>query len=229
MRATWAILVKDLRVEFRTRTAFTSILVFALVTLVVVSLTAGPSLVPSGSNNLGQSAIASSALLWVILLFAGMSGLARTFVYEEEVGTALALRLSAPPLAVFSGKLLFNLFLLLLLSLVVIPLYLLLIGLPIRLTGLFLLLWGTGVAGLAGTTTFLAALVARAHTKGALLSILAFPLLMPLLLALVRGTQITLLGSDIIEGIAYLKASLGYAGAMTTIGFLLFPVVWKEG
>ena len=53
-----------------------------------------------------------AALLWIILFFAATSGLARVFVKEEDAHTAKTLRLAARPLAVFAGKLLFNLILL---------------------------------------------------------------------------------------------------------------------
>jgi hypothetical protein len=52
-------------------------------------------------------------LLWLILLFAAAAGLPRGFVHEEETHTATALRLAARPSAVFAGKLLYNLTLLL--------------------------------------------------------------------------------------------------------------------
>ena len=48
-------------------------------------------------------------LLWIILLFSVAAGLPRTFVQEEETQTAMALRLSATPSALFCGKLLYNL------------------------------------------------------------------------------------------------------------------------
>ena len=65
-----------------------------------------------------------AALLWIILLFAALSGLARAFVREEEAGTANALRLAAPATAVYAGKWLFNTALVLVVECVSVPLFL---------------------------------------------------------------------------------------------------------
>ena len=61
------------------------------------------------------------ALLWVVLFFAAFSGLSHVFLHEEETGTVHALRLSASAGAVYTGKLLFNLLLLLGVSAVPFP------------------------------------------------------------------------------------------------------------
>ena len=97
-----AVIRKDIVSEFRTRYAFNAILMFALVTLTVVSFSLG-LLTPS------KEILAS--LFWVILFFAGMSGLAQAFIREEETGTAMVLKLSADGTIVFFGKMIFNLLL----------------------------------------------------------------------------------------------------------------------
>src|SRR5512137_2143660 len=108
--AAWAVCAKDLRAEFRTRYALSAIGLFAITTLTVISFALGPF-------GLGQDLLA--ALLWVVLFFAAMAGLSRAFVHEEESQTAPALRLAAPAGAVYLGKYLFNLVLLLLLEVLI--------------------------------------------------------------------------------------------------------------
>ena len=70
-----ALVKKDLVEEFRTRYAINALLMFALVSLVVVSFSVG-------ANALGSQLHA--ALLWVVIFFTSMSGLGRSFVKEEE-------------------------------------------------------------------------------------------------------------------------------------------------
>src|SRR5437660_4431187 len=104
LRQAMAVLEKDLRAELRNRAALNSILLFSITSLVVVGFAVGPS---------QMAPVLKAALLWVVLFFAAFSGLAHVFTHEEETNTATALRLSAPPGAVYAGKLAFNLLLLL--------------------------------------------------------------------------------------------------------------------
>ena len=76
---------------------------FAVTTLVVVSVSLGPLGVVAGP---AASAVLP-VLLWLILLFSAAAGLPRAFVQEEESHTATALRLAATPSALFCGKLLY--------------------------------------------------------------------------------------------------------------------------
>src|SRR5438046_8162739 len=95
-----AVLRKDLEIEFRTRYGVSAVVMFLLVTVAVILYsTPGEQLQPS----------ILSALLWIALFFGAMTGLSRSFVSEEERGTALLLRLYANGEGVFVGKLVYNL------------------------------------------------------------------------------------------------------------------------
>ncbi|NJK82371.1 MAG: heme ABC transporter permease CcmB, partial [Chloroflexaceae bacterium] len=120
LAATWAVLRKDIQSELRTRYAFNALLLFAASTAVAVSLGVGFI----GLQRDPQTIVIQSALLWIALLFAALNGLSRSFVQEEERRTTLALRLAAPPTAVYLGKLVFNLLLLLVLDTVTTLLFL---------------------------------------------------------------------------------------------------------
>src|SRR5262249_7174401 len=113
-----AMFVKDSRTEFRSLAAINAILLFALTTLMTVSLSLTTQGLPSGLR-----AHLLSALLWIILFFSAMSGLPRVFVKEEDARTVMALRLSAQPEVIFVGKLLFNVALLLAVTVLVVPLF----------------------------------------------------------------------------------------------------------
>ena len=107
-------------------------------------------------------------------------------------GEALSVRgrrLAARPLAVFTGKLLFNLILLLALECIVVPLYCILMGYQILgLTALVTVLLAGGVA-LAITTTTVAAIISRASGSGTLFAVLTVPLALPLLVLVIQGTR----------------------------------------
>ena len=128
-------------------------------------------------------------------MFAAFTGLARAFVQEEEARTAAALRLAAPPTAVYLGKLLFNLLLLLLLDALTAVLFVILLRVQIGNLGLFVALLLAGSLGLVAATTLIAAIIARASVKGALFAVLSFPLLAPLLVVAIKGTALALDGA----------------------------------
>lgn len=217
--AAWAVCAKDLRAEFRTRYALSAIGLFAITTLTVISFALGPF-------GLEQDLLA--ALLWVVLFFAAMAGLARVFVHEEESKTAPALRLAAPPGAVYLGKYLFNLVLLLLLQVLVVPLFIVMMGLQVGNFGLFALVLLLGNLGLAGATTIIAAMVSQASSRGALFTVLSFPLLLPLLISTIEGTRLALAQESAAGTWPSLQVLLAYAVAMVTVSLMLFPAIWGE-
>jgi heme exporter protein B len=222
-RASWAVFRKDLRAELRTRYALNAVALFAASTVVALSL--GVGFLTAGRN--ADLPLIHAALLWIAVLFAAFTGLARAFVQEEEARTAAALRLAAPPIAVYLGKLLFNLLLLLLLDVLVAALFVVLLHVEIRSIGLFAALLLAGSLGLVAATTLIAAIIARASAKGALFAVLSFPLLVPLLVVAIQGTALALVGEGWDRGIAPLQVLIAYTVALFVASLFLFGSVWE--
>jgi heme exporter protein B len=217
-----AVMAKDLRTEFRTRVALNALGLFALTVLAAVSYTVGPYRITADDRP-----FLLAVLLWIVIFFAALAGLDRSFVKEEESHTAPLLRLAASPTAVWLGKLAFNLILIYLLMVILVPLYCILMGFRVLLVGDFILILIVGGFALAVTTTIVAAIIARALTRGALFSVLSLPLLLPLLIFLIQGTAATADGSEATVANA-LRAVLSMGGIMTIVSAVLFPVVWSE-
>lgn len=214
-----AVARKDVISEFRTRFALNAVVMFALVTLTVVSMSIGVvTLVPE----------IAAALFWIILFFAAMSGLAQVFIKEEESGTAMILRLSGDGLVIFFGKLIFNLLLLCLLTILLVPLYMILLHQPVYNWPLFLVTLVLGTVGLAGATTIIAAVVSQASIRGALFTVLSFPVLLPLLLAVIKMTEAAILGETFVSVSAPLQVLIAYDVVMITISVMLFDFVWRQ-
>jgi len=190
---------------------------FAITTVTVV----GMATAQTGVNPRTQA-----ALFWIVIFFSAMSALAQVFIKEEETGTAMALKLSARTSAVFFGKLLFNLMLLAGLQLLVTPLFIVLVDMEVYQWHLLLPVIGLGTIGLAGATTIIAAIVARASVKGALFAVLSFPVLLPLLIAAIGGTQAALDPAGLASAAGDLKLLAAYAVAMLTASWMLFEYVW---
>lgn len=218
IRAALALLRKDALAESRSRASLNASLLFAITALVATAFALGPT--PVAPRVL-------ASILWVVIFFAATAGLARSFVAEEESGTALALRLSGGPHAVLLGKLLANLALMLMLEAVVLPLFLTLLALPIGNWGGFLAVLALGSLGLSTAATISAALVAKARGKGELFAGIAFPLLIPALIGGIRGTQACLIGSSASLA-GPIQLLVAFDGLLLTVSFMVFEVIWEE-
>ena len=218
----WAVTAKDLRAEFRTRVALSSLGLFALTTLIAVAYAVGPFRISTEDRP-----FLLAVLLWIVVFFAALAGLDRSFVKEEESHTAPLLRLAADPLVVWAGKLLFNVVLLAMLMAALVPLFCVLMGYRIELVGWFVVLLVAGGYTLAAVATIVAAIIARAVGRGALFPVVARPLLLALMVFLIQGTTGVAEGS--VETVrASLRAVISMGGIMTVVSAFLFPVVWND-
>ena len=222
-RAAVAVFLKDVRTEWRSRVAVLSVALFALCALTLIAL--------SLAGTVTRPEIAAG-LLWVLTLFTAATGLGRVFVQEEERGTALALRLSAPGTVVWAGKFAANALLLLLLSALSTPLLLLILQAKVANLALLICVVLLGAVGTAATFTTMAALVALSSAKGGLLAALAFPVMVPLFLAAVHGTKAALgVGNDagaFAAGAGDVQVLLSYATISVTASLMLFDFVWGD-
>jgi heme exporter protein B len=223
LRAAWAVFMKDLRSELRTRYALNAMVLFAACTAVMVSI--GTTFI--GMRRTEEALLIQSSLLWIALLFAAISGLARGFVHEEETRTLAALRLAAPPLAVYLGKFLFNLALLSLLGVVTSLLFIVFVRVEVGSPLAFTALLAAGGLCLAAATTILAAIIAQASFKSALFAVLAFPLLIPPLVIAIQGTALSLDNSGLALALPALQFLIAYSVATFVASLLLFPFVWE--
>ncbi len=220
IHGTWAVLEKDLRLELRSRYAVNMLLMFVLSSLLLVAFSVGQDEI---------SPRLRSALLWIVILFSASIGLGRAFVAEEERGTVLLLRLNVRGSMVYAGKLAFNFLLLLAVDVVATAVVALILDLDVAVPGLLAAVLALGSLGLAGATTLLAAIIARASNRGPLLPVLLFPILVPLLLSVVSGTREALAGGAGWAAAGDELATLaGFAGVIITTAVLLFDFVWDD-
>lgn len=222
-RASWAVFRKDLRVELRTRYALNALLMFVLCTALVVSFYLGPQL--QRRDALTNATLA--VLLWIAILFAALTGLARSFVGEEEAQTGMFLRLHAPTLAVFWGKWLVNVVLLFVLMALTALCFGALTGLRIANMPVFALVLASGGLGLATTTTLIAAIIAQASARSALFAALAVPVVFPLLILVVHATEQALTGTTWAIVRPDLLGIISYVVTLIVATIWLFPFVWE--
>lgn len=219
LRGTSAVFWKDMQTELRSRYAINTVLAFVGSALLLILFSLKADQLPPTPK---------SGLIWIVILFAALSSLSRSFVTETERQTFDLLRIHGSASEVFTGKLLYNFVFTLAVNICTFILYIFLLGLPVADFLALTLTLLLGTFGLSAVATMLAAIVAQADRKGAIFSVLSIPLLFPLILILVRTSKAALL-----EGLTsnYLNdfwALFGFAGVSISAGILLFDYIWEE-
>ena len=195
-RIVWIIARKDLAIESRSRELLNTTIFFAVSCVVVFSV----SFVGEGGDGraIGDAA---AGILWIAIAFSGTLALGRTFE-RERYGDTLRALLLAPGTraAIYVGKLVGIVALLLATQIVVVPLVALLfqarLFAHIGQVAVLLLL---GTVGFASVGTLFAAMLARARSRDVLLPILLYPVTIPVMIAGVRGTSALLAADPQIE------------------------------
>ncbi len=218
--AIWAIVAKDMRSELRLRYALNALLMFVVTSLAVI-------IIAFQDSELNPEIL--SALFWIVIFFTAMSGLSRIFVSEEERGTTLVLQLVASPSAVYFGKLIFNCGLTLLLSSAVTLLYVIIFPtFVIQSLTIFTCTVFLGSLGFASASTMIAAIIAKAQAKSTLYTVLAFPVLAPLLITVIYATALSIQGDIWSNSIPQFQIMIGYLCVVVGFSFLMFDYVWKD-
>jgi heme exporter protein CcmB len=186
-RAVWLILRKDLTIEVRSGEIAYTTLFFAVSCILMFAF----ALVREGRAPEDGAA----GLLWIAIAFAGTLALGRTFERERQAETLRAL-LMAPAArpAVYVGKLLGIVALLAGVEVVLVPLVALLFEARALLKHPFWLaaMLAAGTLGFASVGTIFAAMLIRARTRDVLLPVLLYPVIVPVMIAAVRGTAVLL-------------------------------------
>lgn len=219
-RRVYSVALKDFHSEFRTRSALNSLALFVVVSVLII-------LLALQGDDIDDALL--SGMMWLVIFFSGMAGLSRSFVAEEERGTAMTLQLFAAPSVIFWGKLLFNVVLLSLIATAVSLLFL--FFLPffyVRSVEIFFLVLIPGVVSFAATATLMAAIVAKTRVPGTLFTVLSFPPMIPLLLSAIEGTSLAIGGGMLADVLPHVWVLVGYTFVVLGASLLLFHFVWKE-
>lgn len=191
IRMVLAITKKDFLQEWRSKAATVATLFFSATTLVLIAFALGRD------GALLRSA--ASGVLWIALAFAGVISAAQSFQADLEEGAFDQLLLYPVPRAlIYVGKLLANWAYLAVLGLLLAPVAFMFYDAQIAANGwLMPIIIVLGSLGFAIVATFYAALTANLQAREALLPVLMFPIVVPILLASVRATEVLLLDGEI--------------------------------
>jgi heme exporter protein B len=220
LRAMSAVVWKDLAAEWRSREMVSAMLVFALLVIFIFNfaLELNPQL----------RADLTSGIVWVTLSFAGTLGLNRSMAVEKDRGCLDGLLLApVDRTAIYFGKTIANLFFMLIVAVIIVPIYSILYGVNLFSPGLLMIIL-LGAWGYVAVGTLLASMAVQARTRDVLLPILLFPVAIPLLVAAVKASSGFLSAASWPEIAPWLNILIAYDVIFTACAFMVFDYVVEE-
>jgi heme exporter protein B len=211
------LLKKDLLLELRQQHTFYGVLLYIASTIFVLFL----SLDQPEAN-------VWNGLFWVIQLFVCINTVAKSFLQESK-GRMLYFYSVASPVEFIISKLLYNIILMIIMSVISLALFFIFLNNPVnnslRFTGIVIL----GGASVSMVFTLMSAIAGKAQQNAALIAILGFPVILPQLLLLMRLSK-TAFAEIFKEGAVLQLAGLivGLDLLVIVLAIILFPYLWKE-
>ena len=220
LKATFAVVRKDLSAEFRSRELLSAMLVFSL--LVIVIFNFALELDPSTRKEV------TAGVLWTTFAFAGTLGLNRSMAVEKDRGCLDGLLLApVDRSAIYFGKVISNLAFMFIVEAIVLPIYSILYGVNLFNPGLLLVIL-LGSIGYIAVGTLLASMAVQARTRDVLLPILLFPIVIPVLLSAVKASTGFLTNAPMTEIMPPLNLLIVYDIIFTAVAFMFFDEVVEE-
>lgn len=207
----------EARTELRNRQALTGLLVYSVSSIFITYLCFRYKVDPLTWN----------ALYWVIMLFAATNAVARSFLQESR-GLQLYYYTLLNPAQVILAKTTSNFFLLLGLGVINTLVFSVFFNLEIGHPTLFLLVLVAGSLGMSSILTLVSGIVSKAQGNSALVAILGFPLLLPLLISIIRMSKLAISHSagEVAFDEFFLLPALDII--IILLSYILFPYLWRE-
>lgn len=208
---------KEVVLEWRKRYALNGLFLYVLATVFVCYLSFREIIDP----------ITWNALLWIIILFGAMNAVAKSFI-QESPGRLLYYYSILNPRVIIMAKIVYNMGLMLVLSLATLVAYTLFLDNPVQDIPMFLLALFMGSMGFAGILTVMSAIASKASGNAALMAVLSFPVILPLLMLVIRFSKNAMDGIDPSMNMPYLIMLIALNSMVLALAFILFPYLWRD-
>jgi heme exporter protein B len=217
----WAVLRKDVLLEARTRANVNAVVFFAGMALLVFSFALGP--------NRAHLQTAAAGILWLALIFSGVLAIGRIYQIEAENGAFEGLLLTAQNRsAIYLGKMLGAIIIMVLVEIVLVPLMAVLYDLDFHGgVPLLALACVLGTVGFAAVGALYGALTMSLRVREVLLPLLLLPVIVPILLGAVKATSVALNGGHG-DLAVWLELLVAFDVVFVTAGLLLFEYAVGE-
>jgi heme exporter protein B len=218
LKATFAIIYKDLAAEFRSRELLTAMLTFSVLVILIFNFAL--------DLNVDVRQKVTAGVLWTTFAFAGTLGLNRSMAVEKDRGCMDGLLLApVDRSAIFFGKAISNLAFMLIIEAIVLPLYAFFYN-ETRIFQLeFIAVLLLGSIGYISVGTLLSAMSVQTRTRELLLPILLFPIVVPVLIASVLASGAII---NELDFSAPLNLLIIYDVIFVAVSFMFFDFIVEE-
>jgi heme exporter protein B len=221
---TWELLKKEVVLEWRSKYAFNGVLLYVVSTVFICYISF--NLTPGFNKSEGYKVV-WNVLFWIIILFASVNAIAKSFLQESK-SRLLYYYSIASPQAIILSKTIYNILLMSLLSVLALLVYLLFftntIGDPVFYFTVVIM----GAFSFSTVFTMISAIASKAGNNGTLMAILSFPVIIPVILILIKLSKSAMDGID--RSLSY--GDMGVLSAINAIvlatALLLFPFLWRD-
>ena len=215
-----AILWKDVISELRTRDLVGGMLLFGVLVLLIFNF--------AFDLRVDNVAAVAPGVLWVAFCFAGMLGLARTFVGEKDSGAMDGL--IAAPIhrgAIYLAKFIGNVFFMTVVEAICLPVFTAFFNFGVVSLDIAAITF-LGTCGFAGVGTLFSAVAVNTRARDVMLPLLVFPITVPVVIAAVEATASTFGGSPLESRLRWLGLLTAFDVIFCVLGFVVFDVVVEE-
>ncbi len=211
------LLHKEMVLEWRQRYALSGIVLY-VVSMVFVIYIASVKPTPPMWNT----------LFWLIILFASINAVVKSFVRESGARQLYYYQLADPAVLVLA-KVLYNAFLLLMLGGLATVAFALVTSSPVQRWSLFTGTLALGSVSFSIAFTFISAIAAKADQNATLVAILSFPVVLPILLTLMRLSAACFTPAGMpVETWPDVRNLLAVDAILVALVFVLFPYIWRD-
>ena len=170
-------------------------------------------------------------LYWIIVLFAAVNAILKSF--SHEMGKRRLYYFSmVNGTSLYLSKVIYNFIILFMLSVVTFTIFGAISGSPILNIPLFLLAILLGSLGLSMGLTLVAGIASQSSNNGTMMTILGFPIIIPILISLVHMSAFALQAGTInsvgAEAFGDIMSLLGIILLLFAVSVILFPFLWKN-
>lgn len=216
-RHIFALLKKDILLELRQQYTFYGVLLYIASTIFVLYLAIQE-----------PESTVWNGIFWMIQLFICVNAVAKSFLQETR-GRMLYFYSIAGPVQFIIAKLLYNVFIMVMMSLLSLLLFFLLLGNPLINIWQFAGIVCLGSVSLSLVFTMLAAIAAKAQQQASLMAIMGFPVIIPQLLLLMRISKAGMGEAFQVGALSDMIWLLtGLDALVIVMAVILFPFLWKD-
>ncbi len=211
------LLIKDIRLNWRERYSIYSMILYVVSTSYISYL--------SFEGIINKNSWI--ALFWIIVFFSAINACLQSFKRELNHQAIFFFTL-ADPKAIITSKIIYNSVLLICLNVISYIIYSIFLGNPITEKIPFILCLIFGSATLASILTLIAAISSKTNNSSGLMAILSLPILFPLLINLIKTSQICLVENQYLMISNQILFIILLNITCFILSYLLFPYLWRD-